>query len=125
MEMPEITQVLDSSDLHNQSVLGLDIPQDPRQCVLGILEHTVQDKYLREAAARDLFQARLLILRHWIAREPPTSRMWLEQLGNTLRMEKCIYQHRGSSTKFSRVWGVWLSSPGMAPTDLILDRLLG
>ena len=69
--------------------------------------------------------ARKLIMLHWISEMPPTVREWITALGNTLRMEKVIYQHRGCSRKFERLWDLWLGTPGLAPNDLIMDRLLG
>lgn len=45
-------------------------------------------------------------------------------MGNTIRLEKYIYQHRGSTKNFEKIWDPWLAIPGLAPVDLIIDRLL-
>lgn len=54
------------------SALSTEIPFDPMPCLLGILEEVVQDNYLKEAANRAMFQARRLILLHWISQTAPT-----------------------------------------------------
>lgn len=109
-----------------------DIPRDqweetywePKHCILGITDIVIQAKYLREAAERALFQAQRLILMHWISPDPPTVKKWLEQMGTMFQFEKSIFQHRGSPFKFEKVWGIWLSTPDLAPTDLIMERVL-
>ena len=101
------------------------IPLDPKQCLLNLLDELEWEPLTREAITRALFMARKLIMRHWISEEPPTVREWITALGSTLRMEKVIYQHRGCSGKFERLWDSWLGTPGLAPDDLVMDRILG
>ena len=40
-----------------------------------------------------------------------------------LRLEKLIYQRRGARGKFDSMWAPWLNVPGLAPVDLVYDRL--
>lgn len=68
--------------------------------VLGIPGVVVQDIFVREAASRELFQARKLILLKWISQSSPTSQMWIDYMGVLLRYERLIYQHRGNPSKF-------------------------
>ena len=98
----------------------------PKLCLLGIIDDVPEEEASRLAIARALFQARKLILRHWKSTEPlpPTMREWLNQMGDTIRLEKSIYQHRGSVKKFNKFWAPWLDVPGLAPVDLIMERLL-
>lgn len=78
----------------------------------------------RQAAARALFQARKLILRHWKATEPPVLKEWIAQMRESIRMEKYVFQHRGRPGKFERLWVPWLDTPGLSPVDLVMDRML-
>lgn len=64
------------------------------------------------------------ILRHWQSTEPPTVKEWQNQMGDTIRLEKNIYQHRGSVRKFNKIWVPWLEVPGLALAELVMDRLL-
>lgn len=101
-----------------------DVPLDPKQCILGILEDHITEENPKQAITRALFQTRKLIFRHWKATEPPTLNEWVTQMGVTLRLEKYIFQLRGHPGKFNLVWSPWLNTPGLAPVDLILDRIL-
>ena len=79
----------------------------------------------REAIHRVLFQARKLIMVRWRAEAPPTLAEWINNIGMVLRMEKVVYQHRGNTHKFEKLWAKWLDVPGLALVDLVMDRLLG
>ena len=107
------------------STFGVALPQDPRACLLGALEEYEWEETDREAIHRVLFQARKLIMVHWRAEAPPTRAEWITNIGTMLRMEKLVYQHRGNAHKFERLWAKWLDVPGLAPVDLVMDRLLG
>lgn len=80
------------------------------------------EMHTREATLRALFQARKVIIIHWKSKDPPTVMEWVKSIGELLRMEKRIYQHRGNAYKFERVWAQWLDVPGRL--DLTMDRLL-
>lgn len=100
------------------------IPLDPIHCILGVLEDTVPEEMTRIAITRALFQARKLILLGWKSTSPPSVRSWITHMGNTLIMEKHIYQHRGSPNRFERIWAPWLDTPGLSPRELVMSRLL-
>lgn len=61
----------------------------------------------------------------WKSEDPPTKGEWVKNVGEVLRMEKPIYQHRGSTVKYERIWAPWLDVPRLALVNLIMDRLLG
>lgn len=100
------------------------IPIDSRPCILGILDDIPIKEKPKQAIARAFFQVGKHILRHWKAVEPPTLKEWISQMGDTLSLEKYIFQHIGCSHKFNDMWDSWLNSPGLSPVDLVLDRLL-
>lgn len=102
------------------STFQIATPLDSKPCLLGILDEVIPDVQVREAVSRALFQARKLLLHHWISQSPPTIEIWLANMGITLQYEHLIYQHRGSSNWFSMIWGCWLAYPGLAPLNLVL-----
>lgn len=62
---------------------------------------------------------------YWKSEDPSTIWEWIHNTGEVLRMEKLIYQHKGSTLIYERLWAPWLDVLGLAPGDLIMDRLLG
>lgn len=72
-------------------VFHVGIPIDPRPCLLGILDDPSIEDIHKQAIGRVLFQARRLIFRHWKATECTTLREWMNQIGDTLRLEKYIF----------------------------------
>lgn len=55
----------------------------------------------REAVAWALCHAHRTLLRHWKSLDPPhTQKEWLQCMGDTLKMEKYVYEHRGCPHKF-------------------------
>ena len=107
------------------SVFGVSIPVDPRLCLLGVLGEYVVEVYTRDAVHRVLFQARKLIMFYWKSENPQSSREWIVKIRDMLRMEKLIYQHRGSTRKYENLWAPWLDAPGLSSVDLVMDKLLG
>lgn len=105
-------------------VFQIQLVEHPKLCGLGIIDEIPAEESSRLAITRALFQARLLILGHWKSTNLPTVKEWLAQMGNTIRLEKYIYQHRGSAKKFEKIWVPWLAVLGLAPVDLIMDCLL-
>lgn len=106
------------------SAFQVTVQMDTKPFLLGIVDDIPTGDDQKQAIARALFQARKLILRHWKAVVPPALREWLAQMGDTLRLEKYIYQHRGRPQKFDKLWSPWLDTPGISPIDLVMDRLL-
>lgn len=43
---------------------------------------------------------------------PPTVKVWVAAVRNTIQMEKLIYQHRGCSHKYEKLWDPWLDFLG-------------
>lgn len=99
------------------------VPMDSKPCILGILDDLSIEHIPKQAISRALFQARKLILRHWRGTEPPTLQEWITQMGDTLMLEKYIFQHRGRPEKFNTLWSPWLDTPALSPVELVLDRL--
>lgn len=91
MELPQITYLLDGSS------------------------QTLQTSRNLEAILRVLCQACRLILLHWKSDTSPTLSEWAKQMGDTLRMEHTIYQHRGCPAKFEKNL---VSLAGLCPLDL-------
>lgn len=106
------------------SVFQVQLKAHPKLCLLGIMNDVSEEDPSRIGITSALFQARKLILRHWKSEEPPAVREWVKQMGNAIRLEKYIYQHRGSMRKFDKMWTHWLNVPGLAPVILIMGRLL-
>lgn len=106
-------------------VFQISMPTDPKHCLLNILEIFEWEESTRTAVTRTLLLARKMIMLHWISEDPPTVKEWISAVGNMIRMEKMVYQHRGCSRKFEKFWGPWLDVPGLVPVDLVMGRLLG
>lgn len=73
---------------------------------------------------RLLYVARKLIAQWWITPRVPTRGQWIDSVNKLLIREKLAYQHRKVPQKFSSIWQPWLDVPGLAPHQLIKDRLL-
>lgn len=80
-------------------VFQVQFSENPKQCLLGILDDIPVEDTSRQAIARALFQARKLILRHWKSTDPPTVQEWITQMGDTIRLENFICQHSGCKGK--------------------------
>lgn len=79
------------------------VPLDLICCVLGILEGVILEEMVRIAFSHALFQARKVILLGWKSSMPTTVASGITHNGNTLIMQRYIYQHRGGSGKFERL----------------------
>lgn len=96
------------------SVFKISLPLDLRACLLGVIEKQDWEAHTKEAFHRVLFQAREWIMIHWKSEDPPKIREWVKNVGKVLRMEKLIYQHRGCTLKYERLWALWLDVMGLA-----------
>lgn len=105
-------------------VFQMTVPLNPICCALGVLEEVIPEEMVRMAFFWVLFQARKVILMGWKSSLPPTITSCITHMGNTLIMERYIYQHRGSSGKRERLWAAWLDTPGLCPRELIMSRIL-
>lgn len=97
---------------HNR-VFQCSVPLDPKYCLLGILSDFIPEEPTRVAINRTLFQAYKILLLIWKSPDPPSYQMWVTNMGHTLIFEKYLYQHRGCSGKFERLWARWLDTPGL------------
>lgn len=105
-------------------VFKISLPMDPRFCILNDIETVVQDKHCVTAVTRCLFAARKLVAQRWMASTAPTLVLWIAAVNRVLKLEKYTYQHRGVYAKFEKLWAPWLDVPGLAPLELVRDRLL-
>lgn len=64
-------------------VFQVTISQDPKSCLLGILNDLQVEDVTKQAIARAPFEARKLILRHWKSTDPPSWKEWVAQMGGT------------------------------------------
>lgn len=105
------------------AVFQVSIPTDPKLCVLGVLDSLQLQKFSKEAIAIALFQACRVILTHWKSDTLPTCKEWIVYMGDTLHLEKFIYQQRGCPDKFEKIWVPWLDFPGLSLLDLVTNGL--
>lgn len=106
------------------SVFQTSIPLNTKPCLLGIFDDFPLMAPTREVVARALFQAWRVILRHWKSTDSSSNKEWIQCMGESLRLEKYIFQHRGHPHKFDNLWSPWLDTPGLSPLELVIDRLL-
>lgn len=98
---------------------------DPKLCLLGWLDEELYTPHTYRAITRMLFIARKLIAKKWLSVTPPTHAEWVNTINETLLREKLTYQQRGSPAKFERIWDPWLEVPGLAPFQLVQNKILG
>lgn len=98
-------------------IYGISLPTSPRVCVLGILDDSLGDDFLRIALQRLLYQARKLIAAHWLDPHVPTQREFLEKVRYVIRMERGVYLKRGALSKFDKLWDTWITAHGLSFTD--------
>lgn len=106
------------------SLHAIPAPMDPWMCILGAVDDSVYPPPVRAMITRLLYVARKQIARLWMSSRVPTVKQWIDQVNSLLIREKLTFQHRGAGRKFYSVWQAWLDSPGLAPAQLVLDRLL-
>lgn len=100
------------------------IPRDPVMCLLGALDEETLTPSAHTAILRLLYVARKLIAQLWIIPRVPTRGKWVDNINKLLIREKFTYQHRNIPRKFCSLWKSWLDVLGLAPHQLIKDRLL-
>lgn len=100
------------------------ISRDPMVCLLGGIDDEMLPMPAHTAVLRLLYMARKLIALWWITPRVPTRGKWVDSVNKLLIREKLAYQHRKVPQKFYSIWQAWLDVPGLAPHQLIKDRLL-
>lgn len=98
-------------------IFHVTLPHSPLLCVLGWIEDTLGDEYLRLAIQRLLYQARKLIATPWLSRTVPTQREFLDRVNHVIRMERGVYLKRGAISKFEKIWGIWNETHGLSFTS--------
>lgn len=76
-------------------VFLVNILMDPKPCIFRTLDDLPIWDNPKQAIAKALFQACKPVLRK--RTEPPTLWEWITQMGDTLRLERYIFQHQESS----------------------------
>lgn len=97
---------------------------DPLVCILGTIKEEMYPAPFHITIIRLLYVARKQIARLWLSPHSLTVKQWINQVNSLLMREKLTYQHRRAHRKFYFVWQPWLDTPGLAPSQFILDRLL-
>lgn len=76
--MPQTTTLLGRRVLNTlNKVFQVNIREDPKQCILVILDDLQVEEIPKQAIARALFEARELILRYWKSADPPFKKEWI------------------------------------------------
>lgn len=60
-------------------------------------------EFTRAEVVRALFQAKRLMLQYWKSKQSPTRRELIHHMGNTLQLERDIFQHGGCPDKFEKL----------------------
>lgn len=87
-------------------VLDQHIDPDPMLIILGHSDYTYslsspQQKFL----AYCLITAKKLLLLYWKNVNPPTAKLWLEELTSTLHLERTRFILKGNIGQFQKIWG--------------------
>lgn len=90
----------------------LQLPSDPKVCILGILADLDEDSPVFLSISRMLFQARKLIALHWLRPTPPTVREYTDRLNHIIRLEKGVYFKRRAAHRFEAIMGAMVGCPG-------------
>lgn len=104
-------------------IWNLSLKIDPKLCLLGWLDEELYTSHF--AITGVLFIARKLIAQKWLSNIPPLHKEWVAANNEVLLREELTYTHRGSPIKFERIWDTWLDIPGLAPLQLVQNRILG
>ena len=107
------------------SIWNLQLPIDPKLCLLGWLDEGRYGSHTSTAILRVLFLARKLIARKWLSVAAPTHIEWITSVNDSLVREQLAYKHRGSPGKFENIWDPWLGTQGLAPSRLVQSRIHG
>lgn len=99
------------------SVYQTTIQLHPVTCLLGTVDEGLFTP--NNIAVLGLLNiARKQIARLWLSSHAPMTKY------HTLIKEKLTYQHRNAVIKFYKTWQPWLDTLGLAPSQLVLGRLL-
>lgn len=105
-------------------VYMIPLERTPVVCVLGGIDEELAPPPTCIALIRLLYIAKKLIAQWWITPRVPTRVQWIDSVNRLLIREKITYQRRKAPQKFLSIWQAWLDVPGLAPHQLIKDKLL-
>lgn len=100
------------------------LPRDPVSCLFGVLEEESFTPHAHTMVLRLIYTARKLIARYWFAPRVPTRGQCIEQVNNMLIRKKLTYQQSNIFEEHFYMWQPWLDVPGLAPHQLVRDRIL-
>lgn len=93
-------------------------------CLLGAVDEELFMPPTNLAGLRLLYIACKQIARLWLPSHVATTEQWIEQVNAIFIKEKLTYQHRKAANTFYKLWQPWLNTPGLAPSQLVRERLL-
>lgn len=90
------------------------IEMEPKTCLLGYVNEELYpwDKLI--PIGRLLFIARKIIARKWMSSNRPVFEEWHSQVNATILMEQQVYKNRGRIDILAKLWGPWVTAPGLA-----------
>lgn len=106
------------------SVSQTTITTDPLVCLLGALAPKLYQPGVNLIISCLLYLARKLIARYWMASTIPSIKQWIECVNSLLPSEQLAHRHHNAICMSQLVWQGWLDSPGLAPPQLVMDKLL-
>lgn len=89
--------------------MGSPLTLCPRQCLLGLLPVSEEEKYLSIFLQETLFTARMQIAQLWLRPTSPTTQQWKRAVNLTLPYKKVLYTHHGCPGKYHKIWDRWLN----------------
>lgn len=92
--------------LHDR--IGSPLTLCPRQCLLGLLPISEEEKYLATFLQEALFTAHMQIAQLWLRASSPTIQQWKRTVNITLPYKKVLYLHRGCPGKCNKIWDRWV-----------------
>lgn len=104
-------------------IWNLTLAVGAKLCLLGWLDEELYTPHT--AILRVLFIAGKLIARKCLSALPPTYVEWVTGIYETLLREQLTYKHKGNLTKLENIWDAWLEDLGLAPLQLVQNRILG
>lgn len=93
--------------LHDRK--GSSLTLCPRQCLLGLIPVSKNEKYLTIFLQETLFTARMQIAQLWLRPVSPTFQQWKRAINLTLPYKRVLYSHRGCPGKFNKIWNRWVN----------------
>lgn len=87
------------------------IPQTMSVCLLGLVGNLAFRQATKTLIGLLLFYVRKTIVLTWKQTEAPSLNFWKALVNSAIPLYKDTYHSRECSTKFDKIWNVWLESP--------------